>query len=213
MKRAAIASFAVGAVLAAFFVVLLVRNLPSSPQPIGGGLVQTKKDGLQLWASRPGVKPACVVKTSAGAEVSLEIPSGSESITINGTSWYLVARSAEMVPAGNYVVSCTDAEPGTTYAAGPRSSIAIFVLSILGLVFSILIFVGLGTVLLVVGSRRNRRKSGPGNTFPGNPPGYPQPGGPQSGYPQSGGAQGNTFPGYPPPTYNPGPNPDHPQGK
>jgi hypothetical protein len=202
MKRAAIASFAVGAVLAAFFVILLVRNLPSSPQPISGGGFKVEKAGIQLWSSRPGADPDCVVLRVLGPRVEMDPPSGSESITINGTTWYLVARSAVMVPAGNYQISCPAPKPGATYAVGPRVSIATFVLSILGLVFSILIFVGLGTVLLVIGSRRNRRKSGPGNTFPGNPPGYPQPGGPP----------GNTFPGYPPATtYNPGPNPNHPQ--
>ncbi|WP_157630761.1 hypothetical protein [Kribbella catacumbae] len=204
MKRVAIASLAVGAVLAAVFVVLLIRNLPSTPQPVGGGSVHLSKEGLQVWASVPGAEPACDVKTSDGSVVALKITGGSESITINDDkTWYLVARSVDKVPAGDYVVTCPATEAGPTYAVGPRVSIVAFVLSILGLVFSVLISVGLGTVLIVVDASR-KRKNPPGYTFPGSPP----PGGPQ--YPQS----GNTFPGYPPPgTYNPGPNPDRPQDR
>ncbi|WBQ04021.1 hypothetical protein [Kribbella sp. CA-293567] len=199
MKRVALASFAVGAVLAAFFAVLLVRNLPSTPQPIGAGSVQLKKDGLQLWASVRAAEPACEVKNSAGSEVALTVATGSERITINDKSWYLVARSTDVVPAGDYTVSCVAADPGTTYAVGPRLSIGTFVLSILGLVFSLLIFIGLGVVLLVISSVR-KRKNQPGGTFPSGGPGYPR--------------QGNTFPGYPPPGgYNPGPNPDRPQDR
>jgi hypothetical protein len=212
MKRLGVASFVVGGLLAAFFTVLLVLNLPSSPKPVAGGVVHLDDAGVKIYASEPGVEPACEVKTASDGEVELEVPSGNESLTINGKSWYLIAQSVDKVPAGDYVVSCVETEPGTTFAVGARDSIAIFVVSILGLIFSVLIFAVLGTILLAVGGRRNRRGR-PGNTFPtqGFPyqGGYPQqPGGAQYGP----GQQGNSFPGYPPPgTYNPGPNPDRPQ--
>lgn len=219
MKRLAIVSFAVGAVLAAFFIIMIIRTVPSTPQPVGGGLVHLSDDGMKIYASQPDTQSTCEVKTTGDADVPLEQPSGSESIGINGVNWYLVAETAEVVPAGDYLVSCVDSEPGTRFAVAPKSSIVLFVVSILGLVFSVLIFVILGVVLLTVGSRRKRK--GGGNTFPGGypqqpggpggypqQPGYPPPGGPQYGQ----GQQGNTFPGYPPPgNYNPGPNPDRPQ--
>jgi hypothetical protein len=206
MKRAGIACFVVGAVLAAFFVVLIVRNAPSTPQPIGDGLVRLSKEGLTLWASEPDLTATCEVKAAGDVDVPL-VADGSETIGINGVEWYLVARSAEPVPPGEYVVSCIADDTDATFAAGPRSSILTFVLAILGVVFSLLIFIALGAILLAVGARR-RRKNKPGNTFPG---GYPQPGGPQYG---PGPQEGNAFPGYPPPgTYNPGPNPDRPQDR
>ncbi|NEA36600.1 hypothetical protein [Streptomyces sp. SID13031] len=209
MRRVGIASFVVGAALAVFFVVMIVRSAPSMPKPIGDGVVHVSKKGLTLWASQPGVKATCEVKTAGGVDVPLEVESGSESLEINGTAWYLVARSTEVVPAGDYVVNCIDDGSDTTYAVARRSSIGIFVLSILGLVFSVLIFVILGTTLLAAGSRRSKRN--PNITFRDGPPNYPPPGGPQYGPP---GPQGNTFPGYPPPnTYNPGPNPDRPQDR
>jgi len=177
MKRLAIASFAVGAVLAAFFIILIVRSAPSAPQPVGGGLVHLSDDGMKIYASRPDALPACEVKTTAATDVPLRA-GGSERIGINGVNWYLVAQSVEVVPAGDYVVSCVDAEPDTTYAVAPKSSIVLFVVSILGLVFSLLIFVILGVVLLVVGSRRKRTNGGgyqpPGYYNPGPNPDRPQ---------------------------------------
>ncbi|MEU4393400.1 hypothetical protein [Kribbella sp. NPDC023855] len=202
MKRLGIASFVVGGVLAALFTVLLVMNLPGTPKPVDGGVVHLDDAGLKIYASQPGVEPTCEVKTATDGDVALEVPSGSETLTINGTSWYLVARSVDEVPAGDYVVNCVETEPGTTFAVGARGSLGVFVLAIVGLIVSVLIFATLGSILLATASRRTR-KATPNNTFP-NQAGHPQ----QPGYPQ----QPGSFPGYPPPgTYNPGPNPDRPQ--
>lgn len=220
MKRLGVASFVVGSVLSALFAVLLVLNLPSTPEPIDGGVVHLDDGGLKIYASERGVQPTCEVKTATDGDVALEVPSGSETLTINGTSWYVVARSVDELPAGDYVVDCVETEPGVRFAVGARGSLGIFVLAIVGLICSVLIFATLGSILMAA-ARRRTRKAGPGNTFPnqglpnqgGFPqqPGYPQqqqPGGSQYGQ----GAQGNSFPGYPPPsTYNPGPNPDRPQ--
>jgi hypothetical protein len=209
MKQLGVVSFVVGVALAVFFGILLLGNLPSTPQPVSGGVIHLDKDGLKLWASRPGAEPACVVMTADGDEVALET-TGSESLTINNKSFYLVARSVDVVPAGDYAVNCSAAGPGTAYSVGPRVSIATFVLSILGVVFSLIIFIGLGIGLMVGGGRKKRRNQPP--TGPVAPQ-YGQPGGPQ--YPQPGPPQqGNTFPGYPPPSsYNPGPKPDRPQDR
>jgi hypothetical protein len=90
------------------------------------------------------------------------------------------------VPPGDYVISCTDDETGTTYAVGPRDSVAGFVVSIFGLIGSVLIFFGLGLVLLILALVRRRRTNRPRNTLPGIP----------------GNPDGNTFP-----TYQPRPDP------
>jgi hypothetical protein len=166
MKRLAIASVAVGVLLAGFFAVLVARNVPSTPEPIGAGAVHVSRDGLTLWASVDSVAPTCQVKTAGGADVPLEIPGDGE-VTKDGMSyWYLVARSAKSVPAGDYVVSCLAEKPGVEYAAGPRSSFAIFLGSLLGAGFSLLGFFALGTYLLTIGARRRRASTPPPSNRP-----------------------------------------------
>jgi hypothetical protein len=148
--------------------------------------------------------PPCEVQDANGNDVPIEPPNGSETITINGESWYVVARSAQTVPAGDYSISCTDDETSATYAAGPKSSVVGFVLSILATIFSFLIFLGLGITLLTVGVVKNNRRNRPPNTFPG------QPGAPGN-YPPVPPQPNHTFPA--PPPYHPGPNPDRPQDR
>jgi hypothetical protein len=70
-----------------------------------------------------------------------------------------------------------------------------FVVSILGTIFSLLVFAGLGIVFLVIWAIRKSRRNRPPTTFPG------QPGAPSN----------QIFP--PPPPYNPGPNPGRPQDR
>lgn len=203
----AIGCFVVGAVLVGFFVWRIVATAPRTPQPIESGRVELKKDGLTIYASVPVLTPPCKAQDADGNDVPLKHPSGSESISINGDTWYVVARSVQTVPAGVYSISCTDDQTSATYAAGPKSSVVSFVLSILGTIFSLLIFVGLGVVFLVIWAVKRSRRNRPTATFPGQPgaPGnYPQPNYPQPNYPPP----NQTFPQ--PPPYNPGPNPDRP---
>jgi hypothetical protein len=217
----AIACFVVGVLLTGFFVWRIVVTAPRSPQPIENGRVHLTKDGLTIYSSIPVLAPPCTVQDANGNDVPTKKPGGSETITINGNSWYVVARSTETVPAGDYSIRCSDDETSATYAAGPKSSVLSFVVAILGTVFSFLIFMGLGGTLLAVGAVRKNRRNRPGTTFPGQPgapgnypgPGYQQPGNQQPGNPQPGYQQppGQTFPA--PPPYNPGPNPDHPQDR
>ena len=192
----AIASFVLGLVLTAFFVWRIVETVPQSPRSIENGSVHLDEEGLKIYSSEPVLPPECEAKDANGSDVPLERPNGSETITVNGETWYLVGQSVDPVPAGDYVVSCTDDETAATYAAGPRTSVVSFVVSILGAIGSFLLFFILGTILLVVGAVKRRRAARPGNTFPTYPPpggpGYPPPGG-GPGYPPPGG------PGYPPP--------------
>lgn len=201
LPKIAIACFAVGVLVVGFFVWRIVVTAPRTPQPIEGGVVHLKKEGLTIYASIPVLTPPCKVQDANGDDVPIKPPTGSETITINGESWYVVARSTQTVPAGDYSISCTDDETSATYAAGPKSSVVAFVLSILGVVFAMLIFGGLGSALLVAGVVKKRRRNRPANTFPGPPPGAP------GNYPP----QNLTFPA--PPPYNPGPNPDRPQDR
>jgi hypothetical protein len=214
----AIACFVVGLGLTGVFVYRIVATAPSSPQSIDGGTVKLEKEGLTLYSSVPVLRAPCQVEDANGADVPLKSPSGSETITVNGESWYVVARSVSAVPPGDYEVTCSDTETSATYAVGPRMSVAAFVVAILGTVFSFLIFVGLGIVFLVVNGVKNRRRNRPGNTFPSGGPGQDGPGygGPGQGAPGNYPPPGNTFPTQPPgnfPPYNPGPNPDRPQDR
>ncbi|WP_406047836.1 hypothetical protein [Kribbella sp. NBC_00889] len=202
----AIACFAIGAVLTLFFVWRIVETVPESPQSVAGGVVHLKEEGLTIYSSVPVLNPPCEAKDASGGAVPLKAPTGSEQITINDETWYVVARSVDTVPAGDYSISCTDDTTGATYAAGPKSSVVAFVLSIFGAIGSFLIFFILGGVLLTIGAVRNRRRNRPPNTYPPQqPPGAP------GNYPPPPGAQNGTFPA--PPPYNPGPDPDHPQDR
>ena len=212
----AIACFVVGLALTGFFVVRIVKTVPTTPQPIESGVVHLKDEGLTIYASVPVPRPPCEAKDAGGGNVLLEVPNGSEQITINSETWYVVARSVDAVPAGDYAISCRDDETAASYFAGPRMSVMAFVLSIFGAIGSLLLFGILGAVLLAVGIVRNRRNNRPADTFPGAPGNYPPP--------------GHTFPSPPPngnfppyhqgprpnsdfPPYNPGPNPDRPQDR
>jgi hypothetical protein len=201
-------------VLTGFFVWKVVETLPRTPQPIGAGSVHLDQEGLTIYSSQPVLPPACEAKDSTGADVPLTRPSGSETITINSKTWYVVTRSAEPVPAGDYSVNCTDRETNATYAVGPRSSVLGFVGAIFGAIGSFVILGIAGVLVLVIsGLKRRRANRPPGNTFPGGGTPYPQGGTlypqggtlyPQGGtpYPQGGnpypGNTGNTFPGQQP---------------
>lgn len=213
-----IVCFVIGVLVAGFFAWRIVVTAPRTPQPIENGRVHLKQEGLTIYSSIPVLGPPCSAQDANGNDVPLKRISGSETITINGNSWYVVSRSAQPVPAGDYSISCTDDETSATYAAGPRSSVLAFVVSILGTVFSLLIFIGLGVTFLAIGLVRRGRSRRAGSTFPtqpGAPGNYPQsPGGypnQPGGYPGQQPPSTHTFP--PPPPYNPGPNPDRPQDR
>jgi hypothetical protein len=193
---AAVALLAVGLVLTGFFAWKAFVNRPASPQPVEAGPVRLDREGLTIYSSQPVLRPPCEVKDSTGADIPLEAPSGSETITVNSGTWYVVLRSAEPVPAGEYSVSCSDDETNATYAAGPRFSVLGFAFALLGAIGSFVVFGLLGTVILVVVGVKRRRTNRPSdNSFPGSDSRWPR---------------GNTFPGGSAP-YPPGGTP-YPQG-
>jgi hypothetical protein len=196
-----IGCLAAGLALTAFFVVRIVTTAPASPQPIGSSSTQVtlEEKGLTVYSSIPVMQAPCRVKDAQAGDVSLVQPRSTEQITVNGDSWYVVLRSETAVPAGDYLVTCTDKETSATYAVGPRSSVLAFILSIFGAIGSVLVFGALGAVLLTIGIVRRRPK--PVGRVPGYapPPGSPAPPGI------------NTLPA--PPPYRPGPNPDRPQDR
>lgn len=212
LPKIAIACFVVGAIVTGIFGWQIVATAPRKPQPIEAARVELKREGLTIYSSIPVQRPPCKVQDADGNDVPLKKLTGSESISIMDDTWYVVARSAQDVPAGVYSISCTDDETSATYFAGPKSSIVSFVLSILGAVFALLIFIGLGVTFLIIGAVRKNRRNRTGQTFPAQPgaPGnYPQPNHPQPNHAQPNYQQ----PGYPPQPYNPGPNPDRPQDR
>jgi hypothetical protein len=186
-------------VLTGFFVWKVVETLPRTPLPVGAGPVHLDQDGLTFYSSQPVLPPACEATDSTGADVPLKRPSGSETITINSKTWYVVSRSAEPVPAGDYSVSCTDRETNATYAVGPRSSVLAFVGAIFGAIGSFVILGIAGVLVLVIsGLKRRRANRPPSNTFPGGGTPYPQGtnygGSTGTNYPQP----SSTFPGQQP---------------
>ncbi len=192
MTWIAVACFVVGLAVSGFFVSRIVQNVPETPVAVESGPIQLEKEGLTVYASQPVLTPPCEAKDASGADILLDQPSASETITLNSRTYYVVAHSVSPVPPQSVTVSCTDGESNATYYAGPRMSVVSFVLSILGAIFAFVFFVIAGVVLLIVDATKRRRSKRPGNTFPGNqPPQYPS--GP--GYPPP----GNTFPGQQPP--------------
>ncbi|GAA0962430.1 hypothetical protein GCM10009554_80220 [Kribbella koreensis] len=206
MKRLAIASVAVGVLLAGFFAVLVVKNVPSTPTPLETEVVQLSSDGLMLWASVDEAAPTCEVKTADGVDVPLTTSGDGEVAKADMRYWYLFARSTKPVPAGEVRISCRSKAAGVQYAFSPRSSFVAFVGGLLGVVFSLLAFFALGTWLLTIGIRRRRAANTPppGTTPPGNPPpGDLTPGGR---------GLGDLRPDYPPITYHPAERPGRPDG-
>ncbi|WP_405056130.1 hypothetical protein OG474_25720 [Kribbella sp. NBC_01505] len=197
----AIGCFAVGLALTAFFVVRIITTAPASPQPIGDSSTQVtlEEKGLTVYSSIPVLEVPCRVKDAQAGDIPIVQPHGTEQITVNGDSWYVVARSENPVPAGDYLVTCTDKETSATYAVGPRSSVVAFIVSIFGAIGSVVVFGALGAVLLTIGIVRRRPK--PVGRVPGYapPPGSPAP------------PTHQTFPA--PPPYQPGPNPDRPHDR
>jgi hypothetical protein len=153
----AIASFVIGIALAGFFAFRIVETAPRSPQPIGSGPVHLKEVGLTIYASVPVLRPPCTVQDATGGEQPLGHLQGSETITINGKTWYVVAKTVDDVPPGDYLVSCSDDVTSATYAVGPRSSVLGFVGSIFGLLASLFTFCGVGIALLIVALIKRRR--------------------------------------------------------
>jgi hypothetical protein len=196
----AIACLVFGLGLTGLFVNRIVRTAPSSPQPVEQATIHLTKVGLTVYASMPVRRQPCEVRDPNGAVLTLQEPTASETITINSETWYVVARSVDAVPPGDYSISCRDDETAASYFAGPRMSVVDFVLAIFGAIGSLLLFGILGGVLLTVGIVKNRRRHRPADTFPGAPGNYSPP--------------GHTFPTPPPnnnfPPYNPGPNPERP---
>ncbi|TWD82099.1 hypothetical protein FB561_3226 [Kribbella amoyensis] len=170
MARIGIACIVVGVLLSGFFVWRIVQTAPRTPVDVSSGPIKLEKDGLTIYASRPVLRPPCEAKDANGNDIPLRNPSGSESITINERTFDVVAKSVDPVPPQEVVVSCQDTESGARFYAGPMMSVASFVLSILGTVFSLLIFLIVGIFLITFGSLKRRRANRGPNTFPGSQP-------------------------------------------
>lgn len=190
----AIAVLAVGLALSGFFLWKAIDGRPSLPKPIGAGPVQLDREGLTIYSTQQVLQANCQAKDASGADVPLQRPLGTEEITVNSSTWYVVLRSVNSVPAGAYSVTCTGSEG--TYGVGPRASVLGFIGSVLGAIGSFLFFGLTGVLILVLAAVKRRRAKAAAGTFVAPPPypGAPQPY-PGASQPNAGGQQ--AYPGAP----------------
>ncbi|GAB3833154.1 hypothetical protein [Kribbella italica] len=168
----AVGCFVLGLVLSGIFVVRLVQNLPKAPTRVDGGTVQLTADGLTVYSTVPALIPPCTAKDASGADIPMERVKGSQQITVNDDTWYVVAQSVGKVPPQEVVVDCDSAGAGGTFYAGPKLAIASLVVSVLLAIGSFLFFFLIGIVLIIVDNVRRRRvrKATMANPGPNNPP-------------------------------------------
>lgn len=198
----AVGLLAMGLVLTGFFLWKAIDNRPGTPKPITAGPVRLDREGLTVYASQPMLQASCQATDSNGTAIPLSRPLGSETITINSKSWYVVLRSVEPVPSGQYSVSCASAS-AATFGVGPRSSVLGFVGAIFGAIGSFLFFGLAGVLILVIAGVKRRRAKATAATFAAPTP-YRHPGNPlaghhyeSSGNAPSGNRPGNQYPGNP----------------
>jgi hypothetical protein len=123
LSRAAVAILVVGFALGGFFTWRAITTSPKQPQPIRSGVVHMDREGVTVYSSYQVPNARCTAKDSAGADIPLVPPAEPVMYTLNSISWYVVARSVEAVPPGDYTISCA-ADAVTTYAAGPRATLS-----------------------------------------------------------------------------------------
>lgn len=161
MIPAAIACFVIGLALAGLCGWRVAQVLPDSPQPIsepvridGNGLVIYTSPSFHL--SGHSGTPGCLVTDSSGVEVPMAKPRVMEGILDGTGKWAVTLRSTRPIPAGVYEVVCAP-RAGMEFAAGPMTSVAGFILWTVGVIASLVVFGGLGIVLLIVGLVERRR--------------------------------------------------------
>ncbi|WP_432946533.1 hypothetical protein ACQPXM_08485 [Kribbella sp. CA-253562] len=172
----AVGCFVLGLVLSGIFVIRLVQNLPEAPERVDGGPVRLTSDGLTVYSSVPTLLPPCTAKDASGTDIPLERVKGSQEITLNGDTWYVVAQSVDKVPAQEVVVSCESPGTAASFYAGPKLALGSLVVSVLLAIGSFLLFFLVGIVLIIVDNVRRRRARKATMAHPGpNNPEYPFP--------------------------------------
>jgi hypothetical protein len=164
----AIACFVGGLVLSGLFVNRVVHTLPQEPQWADSGPIHLDSVGLTVYSSIPVLRAPCDVRDENGAVLELIPPEQAETLTVDSDTWYVVARSRDRVPPGDYIATCTDKETSAVYALGPRSTPTGFAYAVLAAIASFLAGTILAVVFLILYLLRRRRP-------PTAPPSGPQP--------------------------------------
>lgn len=116
--------FVLGIVVA---VVLIVRlDFPGPEGEFRSGGTQTvdlDREGLTIFADRSVTGGRCEAADGAGNPIALTEPTGSETVTSNGTEWKVVLRSDQPQPPGRFTVTCEAADATATFAVGPHASV------------------------------------------------------------------------------------------
>jgi hypothetical protein len=136
---AAIASFVAGLALAGLFTNRAVHTQPQEPQWAESGPIHLDSVGLTVYSSIPVLRAPCDVRGDNGAVLELIPPEQAETLTVDNDVWYVVARSRDRVPPGDYIATCTDKETSAIYALGPRTTETGFAYSVLAAIAALLV--------------------------------------------------------------------------
>jgi hypothetical protein len=166
----AIACFVAGLALTGLFVNRVFHTLPQEPQWADSGTIHLDSVGLTVYSSIPVLRAPCDVRDDNGAVLDLVPPAQAETLTIDGDTWYVVARSRDGVPPGDFIATCTDKDTSAVYALGPRSTPTGFAYAVLAAITSFLVGAVLAIVFLILYFLRRRRVPPPTA-----PPSGPQP--------------------------------------
>lgn len=135
-------------VLGALLLVLRAVSDPPGPTTemfaFQADTVELAEEGLTVYASGGSYRGDCLVRDGAGQRVPVEAPAGREHVTVGGRQWIVVARTAEEVPPGTYVVTCESDDDSTVFGVGPY-------VSFLGTAVAIFVAVGVAGVAFILG--------------------------------------------------------------
>jgi hypothetical protein len=165
----AIACFVGGLALTGLFVNRVVHTLPQEPQWADSGPIHLDSVGLTVYSSIPVLRAPCDVRDENGAVLELIPPEQAETLTVDSDTWYVVARSRDRVPPGDYIATCTDKETSAVYALGSRSTPTGFAYAVLAAITSFVVGTVLAVIFLILYFLRRRSRP------PTAPPPGPQP--------------------------------------
>jgi hypothetical protein len=170
---AAIGCFVAGLALAGLFVNRVVHTLPQAPQWADSDTVHLDAVGLTLYSSIPVLRAPCDVRDENGAVLELVPPEQAETLTVDGDTWYVVARSRDRLPPGDYIATCTDKETSALYALGPRTTPTGFAYAVLAAIASAMVGTVLGAIFLILYLVRRRSPPTAPPSGPQPPPAFP----------------------------------------
>jgi hypothetical protein len=170
---AAIACFVAGLALTGLFINRAVHTQPQEPQWADSDTVHLDTVGLTVYSSIPVLRAPCDVRDGNGAVLDLVPPAQAETLTVDNDVWYVVARSRDPVPPGDYIATCTDKETSAIYALGPRTTKTGFAYAVLAAIAALLVGTLLAIVFLILYFIRRRTPAPAPPAPPVEPPSFP----------------------------------------